>query len=167
MKKNIAFLRVIYFCFNANVLTQRQQSLFLCSYYVVIKKGQSTYTYRRKNTLILFQATAFYFSHQPAVQLEETRQFPQPNVARQCRHSVRSCCTASSDRRFSVSNYFICLNLKSEVMKKHLKKSQFLFRFRSLFTEKCVMNNYFGIGLDAKIALDFHKKREDNPKKTR
>jgi len=29
------------------------------------------------------------------------------------------------------------------------------------------MNNYFGIGLDAKIALDFHKKREDNPKKCR
>ena len=29
------------------------------------------------------------------------------------------------------------------------------------------MNNYFGIGLDAKIALDFHKKREDNPKKSR
>uniref|UniRef100_H2YKX5 Diacylglycerol kinase n=1 Tax=Ciona savignyi TaxID=51511 RepID=H2YKX5_CIOSA len=35
----------------------------------------------------------------------------------------------------------------------------------SLLTEKCVMNSYFGIGLDAKITLDFHKKREDNPKK--
>uniref|UniRef100_H2YKX6 Diacylglycerol kinase n=1 Tax=Ciona savignyi TaxID=51511 RepID=H2YKX6_CIOSA len=34
-----------------------------------------------------------------------------------------------------------------------------------LLTEKCVMNSYFGIGLDAKITLDFHKKREDNPKK--
>ncbi|KTF94786.1 hypothetical protein cypCar_00029277 [Cyprinus carpio] len=28
-----------------------------------------------------------------------------------------------------------------------------------LFTEKCVMNNYFGIGLDAKISLDFNNKR--------
>uniref|UniRef100_H2YKX4 Diacylglycerol kinase n=1 Tax=Ciona savignyi TaxID=51511 RepID=H2YKX4_CIOSA len=38
-------------------------------------------------------------------------------------------------------------------------------QLNSLLTEKCVMNSYFGIGLDAKITLDFHKKREDNPKK--
>ncbi|KAM4565159.1 diacylglycerol kinase eta [Fundulus diaphanus] len=32
-------------------------------------------------------------------------------------------------------------------------------------TEKCVMNNYFGIGLDAKISLEFNNKREEHPKK--
>ena len=29
------------------------------------------------------------------------------------------------------------------------------------------MNNYFGIGIDAKISLDFHNKREGNPQKCR
>ncbi|XP_074657542.1 diacylglycerol kinase delta-like isoform X2 [Tubulanus polymorphus] len=33
------------------------------------------------------------------------------------------------------------------------------------FTERCVMNNYFGIGLDAKISLDFHLKREEHPER--
>ncbi|NXN29203.1 DGKD kinase, partial [Nycticryphes semicollaris] len=34
-----------------------------------------------------------------------------------------------------------------------------------LFSEKCVMNNYFGIGLDAKISLEFNNKRDEHPKK--
>ncbi|KTG37814.1 hypothetical protein cypCar_00045839, partial [Cyprinus carpio] len=34
-----------------------------------------------------------------------------------------------------------------------------------LYTEKCVMNNYFGIGLDAKISLDFNNKRDEHPEK--
>lgn len=34
-------------------------------------------------------------------------------------------------------------------------------------SEKCVMNNYFGIGLDAKISLEFNNKREEHPKKCR
>lgn len=37
----------------------------------------------------------------------------------------------------------------------------------SLFSEKCVMNNYFGIGLDAKISLEFNNKRDEHPKKCR
>ncbi|XP_073481849.1 diacylglycerol kinase delta isoform X1 [Aquarana catesbeiana] len=35
------------------------------------------------------------------------------------------------------------------------------------YTERCVMNNYFGIGLDAKISLDFNNKRDEHPKKCR
>ncbi|XP_064422780.1 diacylglycerol kinase delta [Latimeria chalumnae] len=33
------------------------------------------------------------------------------------------------------------------------------------FSERCVMNNYFGIGLDAKISLEFNNKRDEHPKK--
>lgn len=29
------------------------------------------------------------------------------------------------------------------------------------------MNNYFGIGLDAKISLDFNNKRDEHPEKCR
>ncbi|XP_069104999.1 diacylglycerol kinase delta-like isoform X3 [Argopecten irradians] len=35
------------------------------------------------------------------------------------------------------------------------------------YMERCVMNNYFGIGLDAKITLDFQNKREVHPEKCR
>jgi hypothetical protein len=38
---------------------------------------------------------------------------------------------------------------------------------RDLMDEKCVMNSYFGIGIDAKITLDFHMKREEHPEKCR
>ncbi|NXO85919.1 DGKD kinase, partial [Sitta europaea] len=40
-----------------------------------------------------------------------------------------------------------------------------LFTAFSHFLEKCVMNNYFGIGLDAKISLEFNNKRDEHPKK--
>ena len=38
---------------------------------------------------------------------------------------------------------------------------------RDKMKEKSVMNNYFGIGIDAKISLDFHNKREEKPEKSR
>uniref|UniRef100_A0A4W3HB67 Diacylglycerol kinase n=1 Tax=Callorhinchus milii TaxID=7868 RepID=A0A4W3HB67_CALMI len=43
----------------------------------------------------------------------------------------------------------------------------FLFNSREGYHEKCVMNNYFGIGLDAKISLEFNNKREEHPEKCR
>uniref|UniRef100_A0A8C0F484 Diacylglycerol kinase n=1 Tax=Bubo bubo TaxID=30461 RepID=A0A8C0F484_BUBBB len=46
--------------------------------------------------------------------------------------------------------------------------SDFILLFGSeCYTEKCVMNNYFGIGLDAKISLDFNNKRDEHPEKCR
>uniref|UniRef100_A0AAR2JHS5 Diacylglycerol kinase n=1 Tax=Pygocentrus nattereri TaxID=42514 RepID=A0AAR2JHS5_PYGNA len=36
-----------------------------------------------------------------------------------------------------------------------------------ILCHKCVMNNYFGIGLDAKISLEFNNKREEHPEKCR
>uniref|UniRef100_A0A8C9VBE4 Diacylglycerol kinase n=1 Tax=Scleropages formosus TaxID=113540 RepID=A0A8C9VBE4_SCLFO len=41
------------------------------------------------------------------------------------------------------------------------------FSRREGYLEKCVMNNYFGIGLDAKISLEFNNKREEHPEKCR
>ncbi|KAK3726917.1 hypothetical protein QZH41_016706 [Actinostola sp. cb2023] len=35
------------------------------------------------------------------------------------------------------------------------------------YSERCMMNNYFGIGLDAKISLEFHNRREEHPEKYR
>jgi hypothetical protein len=36
---------------------------------------------------------------------------------------------------------------------------------REAYREKAVMNNYFGIGLDAKVCLEFHHKRKEHPEK--
>ena len=36
-----------------------------------------------------------------------------------------------------------------------------------LYNERAVMNNYFGIGLDAKISLEFQVSREEHPEKCR
>jgi len=40
-----------------------------------------------------------------------------------------------------------------------------LFFFSEKMEETSVMNNYFGIGIDAKISLDFHNKREESSSK--
>ncbi|KAJ3592120.1 hypothetical protein NHX12_007249 [Muraenolepis orangiensis] len=41
------------------------------------------------------------------------------------------------------------------------------FHHQEGYMERCVMNNYFGIGLDAKISLEFNNKREEHPEKCR
>ncbi len=40
---------------------------------------------------------------------------------------------------------------------------EFLFRLLPEMKELSVMNNYFGVGLDAKIAYKFNETREKNP----
>ena len=47
------------------------------------------------------------------------------------------------------------------------KTSPFRYVTDDLYDEKYVMNNYFGIGVDAKIVLEFHKKRDASPKSAR
>uniref|UniRef100_A0A8C4V7T9 Diacylglycerol kinase n=1 Tax=Falco tinnunculus TaxID=100819 RepID=A0A8C4V7T9_FALTI len=49
----------------------------------------------------------------------------------------------------------------------NLNASSVLLFGSECYTEKCVMNNYFGIGLDAKISLDFNNKRDEHPEKCR
>ena len=39
--------------------------------------------------------------------------------------------------------------------------------FRAGLEEKAVMNNYIGIGIDAKIMLEFHYQREHHPERFR
>ncbi|XP_008591408.1 PREDICTED: diacylglycerol kinase kappa, partial [Galeopterus variegatus] len=54
-------------------------------------------------------------------------------------------------------------SLKSEDLEnlnlEHLHFTSETIRFK----EKCVMNNYFGIGLDAKISLEFNTRRDEHP----
>uniref|UniRef100_A0A669DKT5 Diacylglycerol kinase n=1 Tax=Oreochromis niloticus TaxID=8128 RepID=A0A669DKT5_ORENI len=49
----------------------------------------------------------------------------------------------------------------------HILHYCFVFLPLDGYMEKCVMNNYFGIGLDAKISLEFNNKREEHPEKCR
>uniref|UniRef100_A0A673KP86 Diacylglycerol kinase n=1 Tax=Sinocyclocheilus rhinocerous TaxID=307959 RepID=A0A673KP86_9TELE len=62
-----------------------------------------------------------------------------------------------------------CINVHNTALahtkgtKKALKKTSIKNLLQC--TEKCVMNNYFGIGLDAKISLEFNNKRDEHPKK--
>uniref|UniRef100_A0A671VG32 Diacylglycerol kinase n=1 Tax=Sparus aurata TaxID=8175 RepID=A0A671VG32_SPAAU len=50
---------------------------------------------------------------------------------------------------------------------KDAEPRNYMLSVRRQCSEKCVMNNYFGIGLDAKISLEFNNKRDEHPKKCR
>ncbi|NWY35864.1 DGKD kinase, partial [Pheucticus melanocephalus] len=63
------------------------------------------------------------------------------------------CCPFEEAAAHQITNVRPLLNLLS------------LFADFRRFLEKCVMNNYFGIGLDAKISLEFNNKRDEHPKK--
>uniref|UniRef100_A0A8C2Q484 Diacylglycerol kinase n=1 Tax=Cyprinus carpio TaxID=7962 RepID=A0A8C2Q484_CYPCA len=57
------------------------------------------------------------------------------------------------------------MTTRSKLAKEKNMKSLHTLMFHRQCTEKCVMNNYFGIGLDAKISLEFNNKRDVHPKK--
>ncbi|NXD27445.1 DGKD kinase, partial [Spelaeornis formosus] len=73
--------------------------------------------------------------------------------ASQCQLLCSTGCYTTSSGVNQVTDVQLLLNLLS------------LFALFSQFAEKCVMNNYFGIGLDAKISLEFNNKRDEHPKK--
>uniref|UniRef100_A0A7N6C0Q0 Diacylglycerol kinase n=1 Tax=Anabas testudineus TaxID=64144 RepID=A0A7N6C0Q0_ANATE len=56
---------------------------------------------------------------------------------------------------------------KMSLQSSYSTKHRSIRRGQDCYTEKCVMNNYFGIGLDAKISLDFNNKRDEHPEKCR
>uniref|UniRef100_A0A673WBE6 Diacylglycerol kinase n=1 Tax=Salmo trutta TaxID=8032 RepID=A0A673WBE6_SALTR len=71
---------------------------------------------------------------------------------------------------------FLCIGLRaglaasiagSSIISKMLLANIDPFGATEGFSEKCVMNNYFGVGLDAKITLEFNNKREEHPEKCR
>uniref|UniRef100_A0A672S247 Diacylglycerol kinase n=1 Tax=Sinocyclocheilus grahami TaxID=75366 RepID=A0A672S247_SINGR len=55
--------------------------------------------------------------------------------------------------------------IKIIVKKQHVQNMPREKNMKRQCSEKCVMNNYFGIGLDAKISLEFNNKRDEHPKK--
>ena len=59
------------------------------------------------------------------------------------------------------------IHCKSNSLRRVFRTNLIELHHRDLFDEKCVMNSYFGIGIDAKITLDFHMKREEHPEKCR
>uniref|UniRef100_A0A8C8U7X5 Diacylglycerol kinase n=2 Tax=Peromyscus maniculatus bairdii TaxID=230844 RepID=A0A8C8U7X5_PERMB len=69
----------------------------------------------------------------------------------------------SPRHRFQCGPLSSISSLKSEDLHyldlEHLYSTPEMIRFK----EKCVMNNYFGIGLDAKISLEFNTRREEHP----
>uniref|UniRef100_A0A8C9Y531 Diacylglycerol kinase n=1 Tax=Sander lucioperca TaxID=283035 RepID=A0A8C9Y531_SANLU len=60
-------------------------------------------------------------------------------------------------------NLFVCSSFG--IILTHSCLGCFVLSSLAQCSEKCVMNNYFGIGLDAKISLEFNNKRDEHPKK--
>uniref|UniRef100_A0A8C9Y6W9 Diacylglycerol kinase n=1 Tax=Sander lucioperca TaxID=283035 RepID=A0A8C9Y6W9_SANLU len=63
-------------------------------------------------------------------------------------------------KSLSASHLFACISTSVS-----FKCQLWLHNVLLQCSEKCVMNNYFGIGLDAKISLEFNNKRDEHPKK--
>uniref|UniRef100_A0A8C9Y8I6 Diacylglycerol kinase n=1 Tax=Sander lucioperca TaxID=283035 RepID=A0A8C9Y8I6_SANLU len=87
---------------------------------------------------------------------------PPPLSLRNQRASTLSPSARILCKSLSASHLFACISTSVS-----FKCQLWLHNVLLQCSEKCVMNNYFGIGLDAKISLEFNNKRDEHPKKCR
>uniref|UniRef100_A0AAY4BJ38 Diacylglycerol kinase n=1 Tax=Denticeps clupeoides TaxID=299321 RepID=A0AAY4BJ38_9TELE len=112
---------------------------------------------------------------------EDTKESPCSPTERRVSRSTQACgsfsitpFTTSKENLPVLNTRIICPGMSITVATPHFRYmlasffcSMTFLTHREGYLEKCVMNNYFGIGLDAKISLEFNNKREEHPEKCR